>query len=237
MRLLLSTLLFIAPHAIAEYKFGFASTSVNRLDWNRQTENKSTKRDFTYLEIEGGALFSWGEVYGFFDYENIGKTGVDVRTAAKGSLNYYLLQTPLSIYLHVYDFNADGFAEQNRVIGLGYSFAGNGWFFKPFLGFHDVSQTFFSGPNGYMGGCVVAYNFKIANQSFMAADWHEYEFDRAKPYARGQGGKRYGHNGAVSLWWNAPLNFSPGIQWRYATDKLGTPGTLGALITTLKYNF
>lgn len=222
--------------ASAEYKFGFASTSLNRLDWNRQTEDKSTKRDFSYLEIEGGAQFSWGEVYGFFDYENIGKAGTDVRTAAKGSLNYYLLETPLSIYLHVYDFNADGFAEQNRVVGLGYSFDGNGWFFKPFLGFHDVSQTFFSGPNGYMAGWVVAYNFKISSQLFMIADWHEFEFDRANEYAAGQGGKRYGHNGALSLWWNAPHNLSPGLQWRYATDKLGTPGTLGALITTLKYN-
>ena len=31
---------------------------------------KSHKDDFGYLEFEGGANFGWGEMYGFFDWEN-----------------------------------------------------------------------------------------------------------------------------------------------------------------------
>ncbi|WP_436405626.1 outer membrane protein OmpK, partial [Escherichia coli] len=40
---------------------------------SRTTEKSSTKShkdDFGYLELEGGANFSWGEMYGFFDWEN-----------------------------------------------------------------------------------------------------------------------------------------------------------------------
>lgn len=43
-------------------------------DWTSRTTEKSSakshKDDFGYLELEGGANFSWGEMYGFFDWEN-----------------------------------------------------------------------------------------------------------------------------------------------------------------------
>lgn len=223
--------------AHAEFKSGFGDVSVNRLDWTGGTERKSTKEDFTFLEIEGGGDFSWGDLYGFFDYENPGFTGQDTRSASKGVINYYLFGTKLSLYGHIYDFNAHGFAEQNRVYGLGYSLSGKGWWFKPFLGVNDVQQTYFSGMNGYMGGWVVGYMLDIAGQKFMLSDWHEIEFARRRSYAAGQGGNTSSHNGALSLWWFAPHNLSPGLQYRYAHSKLGTPGSLGAVIYSLKYLF
>ncbi len=64
--------------ASAEMKWGFADASLNYLEWNRSTEEKSLKRSFAYLELEGGGRFNWGELYGFFDLENPGHTGQPV---------------------------------------------------------------------------------------------------------------------------------------------------------------
>ncbi len=219
--------------AQAEYKFGFADVSYNFLDWSQGTEDKSTKRDFSYLELEGYAQYDWGDLYGFFDYENPGHKGDEVRTAFKGAMLRKILGG-LSIYAGVYNFAAHGFYEQSRVLGLGYFLEGKGWWFKPWIGFHDVSQRFFSGPNGYILGWTVGYNFEVLSEKFMIADWHEFEFDRKKAYAAGNGGNQAAHNGALSVWWNLRDNMSAGIQGRYATDKLGTPGSLGAIIYTVK---
>lgn len=230
----LIALLMAGAHA--EMKSSFGNLSLNHLDWSRGTEKKSTKEDFLFAEVEGGADYSWGDLYGFFDYENPGKTGHDVRSAGKGVINYYVLGK-LSLYAHLYNFTAHGFSEQNRVFGFGYNLNGKGWFFKPFLGVNDVSQTFFSGMNGYMGGWVFGYFFNLFDQSFMLADWHEIEFARKRSYAAGQGGNTSSTNGAASLWWNSKWKASLGVQYRYAHSKLGTAGSLGAVIYSVKYLF
>lgn len=214
---------------------GFADVSYNRLDWDAGTEGKSIKRDFNYLEIEAGAQYGWGELYGFFDLENPAMPSGDVRTAGKGSINYSLFSTKLSLYGHVYNFTALGFSEQNRVLGLGYSWGGPGWWFKPFVGVHDVTQTYTSGFNGYMAGWVLGYFFTVKKQTFMLSNWHEHEFSRQRAYTRGNGGKTTSHNGAAALWWAPPSKLSLGVQWRYATDKLGTPGAMNAMIYTIKF--
>lgn len=223
--------------AMADYQWGFANMSLNYLDWDRGTENKSTKQDFSYIEIEGGSQYSWGDLYGFFDIENFGKAGDEVRTASKGAVNYYLGQTKFGLYAHQYSFHSLGFSEQNRVIGFGYSWTGDGWWIKPFIGLHDVSQTFYSGSNGYMAGWVLGYNFTAFNQKFLLVDWHEIEFERNVRYAAGNGNSRSGINGALSLWWSINTQIAIGQQWRYATNKLGTGGDMGAWISTLKINF
>lgn len=240
--LVFSVLIFSSLGVHADYQWGFGNVSLNYLDWDQQTEDKSTKKDFTFLEIEGGAQHSWGELYGFFDLEEVGKTGDEVRTASKGVLRYYLGKSNVSIYAHVYDFNAAGFAEQNRVLGLGYQLTGEtapgqAWWFKPFLGFHDVSQTFFNGSNGYMAGWIIGYSFQISTQNFLFTDWHEYEFSRKEAYAAGNGRQTTSHNGAAAIWWMINKEITLGLQYRYANDKLGTEGNMGAVITTVKYNF
>lgn len=64
-----ATLLALPQLVHAEFKGGFADIGLHYLDWTsdttRKTSNKSHKDDFGYLEIEGGANFSWGELYGF----------------------------------------------------------------------------------------------------------------------------------------------------------------------------
>ncbi len=227
--------IFSSP-CFSAYQWGFGNLSLNYLDWDDKTESKSAKRDFTYLEIEGGAQFDWGELYGFFDLENLGEGGDLFRTASKGVMRYYIAKTPVSVYAHVYDFHSLGFSEQNRVLGLGYQFTGEGWWFKPFLGVHHVSQTYFSGTNGFMGGWIIGYAFKVKEQSFLATNWHEWEFSRDKDYAAGNGNKKQSQNGAAALWWNTTPDFGLGIQWRYARDKLGTAGGMNAAIFTIKYN-
>lgn len=56
------------------YQNGFANINVNYLDWSHRTVQKSKntthKKDFAYIELEGGANFKWGELYGFIDLEN-----------------------------------------------------------------------------------------------------------------------------------------------------------------------
>lgn len=229
--------LLFAGTASAAYEWGFGDVSLNHLAWDAPTKAKSTKSDFDYLEFEGGAQYSWGETYGFFDIENIGRRGEVLRTAAKGSLRYYLGKSGFSAYGHVYNFTQPGFAEQNRVYGFGYQVTGKNWWVKPFLGFHDVTQTYFNGSNGFMGGWVVGYGFKIGRQEFLAADWHELEFARRDDYAFANGNRHVSQNGALSLWWSATKNVNPGVQWRYAVDKLGTAGEMNAAIFTLKYLF
>lgn len=230
-------ILLVTPSAFAKYQWGFANVSLNYLDWDSATEKKSTKEDFAYVELEGGGQFSWGELYGFFDLENLGYASDEMRAAGKGSIRYYLGRSNFSIYTHVYNFSEKGFSEQNRVLGLGYQFTTPTAWVKPFLGVHDVTQTYFSGLNGYMGGWVIGYGFRVADQSFLFTSWHELEFARKEAYAAGNGGKRLSHNGAAAIWWNALAQITIGAQWRYATDKLGTAGRMNAGIATIKYNF
>jgi hypothetical protein len=235
--LLLLASAFGSTSCFATYEWGFADVSLNHLDWSADTEGKSTKTDFNYLELEGGAGYSWGDLYGFFDMENVGKDGSIVRTAAKGVARWTVPHTDLSLYGHVYNFTQIGFSEQNRVLGLGYTFQGKWGWLKPFLGKHDVSQTYFSGSNGFMGGWVFYIPIKVSGQSFSVTDWHEIEFDRADAYAATYGGKTTSHNGALAAWWDIVPAVTVGLQWRYATDKLGTKGAMNAGIGTLRYNF
>lgn len=234
--ILLTSMTAAAADAVA-YKFGWADFSVNRLDWNEGTKLKSEKQDFYYLEFEGAAQFDWGDLYGFFDIENPGKPADETHTAAKGQVRYYLFDTPFSLYGQVYNFAVQGFSEQNDVVGLGYQLVLGGFQFKPFLGFHEIQSTIVSGFNGYMGGWFVSYTFHLIGESFMLADWHEIEFARNALAAQGNGGSTVGHNGAASIWWTPTPRLTPGFQWRYAIDKLGTPGKLDAQIFSLKYNF
>ncbi|USE35949.1 outer membrane protein OmpK [Endozoicomonas sp. SCSIO W0465] len=225
--------------ASADYLYGFGNVSISRLDWTDETEEDTGKKDFTFLEIEGGAGFDWGEVYGFFDLENPHKKneesdGDGRRTAMKGTLRYYLGSTPFNIYAHIYDFDSAGFTEQNRLLGVGFNYQNANTFFKPFLAVNNTNTSAgFSGFNGYVAGWVAGYSFSLLEQSFMATNWNEYEFDRDTQY--GNVGKD-GWNGAAALWWNANEKITLGLQYRYADDKLGLPTYQDGLVYTLKYN-
>ncbi|MGB0895257.1 MAG: outer membrane protein OmpK [Parashewanella sp.] len=248
----------------AEQYYGFMSASVNYLDWTEKAESRTNpaeegrgghKADFFYLELEGGAGYDWGDVYGFVDFENAqnintserkfkGTVPRSFRIAAKGSIAYNIGKTNWNAYGHIYSLTVarGGFFDQNVVLGTSYDInTDSGFWMKPFIGLHYENHQFAgSGFNGYMAGWVLGYNFKAAGQDFMVSQWHETEFAREDQF-RGTNGKRrldkMGHNGAVSLWWNATKSFTAGIQYRYADQKLGTATYHDAVIFTAKYNF
>lgn len=232
------------------YQNGFADINVNYLDWSHRTESKSEnttrKKDFAYIELEGGANFKWGELYGFFDVENPfhkrrTEPGRNQRYTIKTTGRFYLGESGFNVYGHVYGtWSMPGakyggnFHEVNTLYGLGYNTSFGDLWFKPFVAMHYVDQTYYSGNNGYVVGWVAGYGFKMFEENFMITNWHEMEFARHKRY--GNGG-RDGVNGAVSFWWNATENLAAGIQYRYADNKLGDDFYQDGIIYTLKYTF
>ena len=236
--------------------WSFANVSVNYLDWSNGTEartaSNAAKSDFTFVEIEGGVGYSWGEFYGFFDFENPTNDQFDessggkdnFRTAGKITSHIYLGGSPLSIYAHLYDFRDYGFnaREQDQILGLGYRTTfGNGLWFKPFIGAARVQSDGYTGMNGFMAGWVAGYDFSALNQNFSVTNWHEQTFGRDDEYLEQNyvGGKAgsVGTNGALSLWWHPSELITTGVQYRYSDNKLGTPNAYqNAMIYSVKLN-
>ena len=224
--------------ASADYLYGFANISINRLDWTDKTESRAGKKDFTYLELEGGAGFDWGEIYGFIDLENPHKSNKDGRsTSMKGTIRYNLGFAGLNLYGHIYDLNGAGFYEQNRLLGLGYNYRNGSFFFQPFLAVNNTESSNMGNPvsgfNGYVAGWVLAYGFNLMNQDLVFSNWNEYEFDREAQYVGGKSGV----NGAAALWWNPNEKITLGFQYRYANDKLGSATYQDGFVYSVKYNF
>ncbi|WP_386082671.1 outer membrane protein OmpK [Vreelandella sp. F11] len=243
------------PHPL-DRLWSFANVSVNYLDWSNGTEDRTAsnaaKSDFMFLEIEGGAGFSWGEFYGFFDFENPTNDQFDessggkdnFRTAGKVTSHIYLGDSPLSIYAHLYDFRDYGYnsREQDQILGLGYRTTfDNGLWFKPFIGAARVQSNSYTGMNGYMAGWVAGYDFNALNQNFSVTNWHEQTFGRDDDYLEqnyvGDKAGSVGTNGALSLWWHPSDLITTGIQYRYSENKLGTPNDYqNAVIYSVKLN-
>ncbi len=231
------TCFLVSQNSSADYLWGFGDLSLNYLDWGDGTENKAAfKRDFSYVELEGGAQYDWGDLYGFFDLEKWDKSGNEQRTASKGIVHYYLGKTPFSLYGHVYSFSMNGFSDQNRVLGFGYRIMNKNFFFKPFIGYHSAVGSIYTGRNGFMAGWFMMYFFNLFEEQWRAVSWHESEYDRNENYAAGNGNENNSINGAVSLWWLTTDKINLGLQYRYARDKLGTAGYMNAMIFTLRYN-
>ena len=156
-----------APTALAANDWSFKNVSVNWLDWSDGTETRTNagffggKKDFAYLELEGGCGGDWGEAYGFFDIENPGKgwdkSGKDDsrRVASKAVVRFNVAEVgglPLQVYTHLYDVREDGFFDQNRVLGLGTSWRSGNFWVKPFIGAH---QELKSGVGAHFNGCLL----------------------------------------------------------------------------------
>jgi hypothetical protein len=249
----------VALPAHADYLYGFGGVYVDHQNWDHgptsieyNNGGDVADRNQLVLGVEGGAGFTWGDVYGFFDYESPGKGANDRKTSFKGSTHIYLGDSGLSAYAQVYDHQSQGMDEQNRVLGIGYTkLAGDNWWFKPWVGIHDVDYsdsfsatgTRINGSNGYMLGWTAGYRFQAFNQNFTLVNWNEVEFDRKGSYATINGGDT-GVNGAISLMWNANEHITTGLSYRYFANKLGVNNpatdnqTYGdALIYRLQYNF
>ncbi|MCG7499499.1 hypothetical protein MHO82_21775 [Vibrio sp. Of7-15] len=227
--------------AQAEYLYGFGSMYVDQQMWDQGFENGKSisDRNQLVLGIEGGAGFDWGQIYGFYDYEGVDRSGDDRGASTKGTIHYNLTESGVSLYAQVYNTDTDsGFHEQNRVLGLGYTgLKGDGWAFTPFVGAHQINTVGgISGSNGGMLGWVGFYNTDFAGQNFTFSTWGEYEFNRNDEYAAAQGGKE-GLNGSFNAMWNVTEDWSTGVLYRFTHNKLGRDDYGDLLIYRVQYNF
>ncbi|GAK85280.1 putative exported protein precursor [Vibrio ponticus] len=245
-----------AVPAQAEYLFGFGSMYVDYQVWDQGIGNDKdnfggdvSNRNQAVIGIEGGAVFDWGQIYGFYDYEGVDRSGDDRGASAKGTIHYNLTESGVSLYAQVYNTDADKSAlhEQNRVLGLGYTgLKGDGWAFTPFIGFHQINTDGgISGSNGGMFGYVGYYNTDIGGQNFTFSTWNELEFARNDEYSRLQSTtagssedpESWGLNGSLNAMWNVTDNISTGILYRYTVNKLARKDYQDLLIYRVQYNF
>jgi hypothetical protein len=226
----------------------FKDISVNYLDWTSSTEQRSFQRDFGYLELEGGAGFSWGDIYGFADLENPTRSydGIPMsnrRYVFKPVIDIKLFDSAWYLYAQDYNLYSKDFYVSNFIAGLSYKYIKDGLLFQPFLAPHYQQSTYYSGFNGYMFGWLLNYDFSLNKQKFTISQWHENEFNRVEKHyllddgSRTSDGESYGVQGALSLWWHPINEITTGIQYRYALYKLGYYGYQDGFIYTLKYNF
>ena len=238
---ILCMLLFIGVIVNAKPIYTFKNVSINYLDWSSSTENKTSHNDFSYLELEGGAGYSWGDFYGFVDIENPtqnynSKSPNDRRYALKPIFDINLVDN-IDIHIQDYYFKSKSYYVNNFVIGLSYFYANENFWIRPAIGIHHQDNTYGSGKNGYMFRWALNYNFNAICESFSLSQWHEIEFDKAKKHYQFSDGKSKGTNGALSLWWNINKKYTAGLQYRYADHKLGFNEYQHAYIYSLKYNF
>lgn len=232
-----------AVPAQAEYLYGWGDVSVNYLDWSNGTEDRSGgfKNDFMFLELEGGAGFTWGELYGFADFEFQDSTPAadsGMAMSTKGSIAVKTGLKELRFYAQTYSTENQGFHARNTVGGLSYNFSGDNWYFNPWVGLHYTNTVGFADLNGGMAGWVAGYNFNLGEAKFSITNWHETEFAREDDYlATNSETDDLSYNGALAAWWHATDSVSTGVQYRYAHNKLGQPQTDNAIIYTVKYNF
>lgn len=256
----LSIAAYATPHyAAADY--AFANVGVQYLDWTDKTVSKTShsglgkKKSFPYMEFEGGAGGSWGDIYGFIDFENPGKDpnnaadpARDSRTAFKvvGRLKMTEVSgLPVMLYGRFYNFNDNGFTDQDRMIGLGTDVSAGKLSIKPFVAFRNEYKTNVSGKaNGGMIGFTASYPLQVMDKNVRLSWWHDTEFGRKDPFlvmADGNGtrvtGSSVGHNGGIGAFYNINKQMTAGISYRYAYNKLGTVGLSDGLIYSLKYNF
>ncbi len=236
----------IAP-AHAAYLNGFGDVSVNYLHWSKGTQSAGRapyQKNFTYLELEGGANYTWGELYGYVDWNNPTKAGDMMGTSLKGTIAVKTGLAQLRAYGQFFNTSSQGFTAQHAVLGLSYPLSGQNWYFVPYIGVNDSVTTNegmgtkFSGLNGGAIGWTAGYNFAIGQQSFSLTNWSESFFSRSHKYIAASGdANRINANGALALWWNITPHLTTGVQYRYSFANLGTVGNQNAVITSLKYNF
>ena len=243
---LLST--FASAALTAQMLYSYSNVELSYLDWTKNTQAKSSQRDFAYLSLESGARWDWGEFYGIANIENPHKSYSSraPHNQRYNALADFDLEIKSGFRFHLQDFNIESQAYKlnELVVGLAYKFENSkGDFFRPYIGFNRVDDTYFKDFNGFKGGWTLMYNFSLLEQKLFLFNWNEIDFLRKKSYYQlndgtliGDGAS-YGLNGAASLWWLINKPFTAGLQYRYAKNKLGSSSYQSGMIYTLKYNF
>lgn len=173
---------FLFSPAMAEQLYSFSNVSLNYLNWGSNAE-RTGKEDNLFAELEGGAGYTWGELYGFFDVENLGEGSGDITYFGKGMMDVYLGETNWMFHTHVASAWGGSWHDMSTFAGIAYKFSGdNGAFFKPYLAARHTNSNDYTGMNGYQLGFAWAYPFQVGEQQFTLAQWHETDFDRDDQY-------------------------------------------------------
>jgi hypothetical protein len=237
--------IFLIPLFLyADFLYSFKNISFNYFDWDKTSQEEAYKEDFSYFELEGGFGYDAIEFYGFFNLENpLHSYNDDLRYVAFVDTDYKLFNE-FRIHFQAFNLNSHNYYVNDPVLGVSYKFVSNfGLWFRPFLGFHYTYDTYYKGLNGYMGGWLFSYDFKIASKKFNIFNWNEIEFGRKKEFYQDSNsnpigdGDSWGLNGAVSGWFFPTDSLSLGVQYRYAKNKLGKNIYQSGVIYSIKYYF
>lgn len=220
---------------LAEESKGFTSVSYNNMDWDGKTDNQ-------YIEVEKGGVYNWGTFYGFVDVEQFDKysSSEDVKLSVK---TVFTVNQEIGIndYVQIFAYAEKDFQVLDAVYGKQLTFNGDKWWFNPFAGIqysainNNFANTSFEGVNGAMIGWTAGYSI---TDKIQITNWHEFTTMRSSEYLATSGETSdLGMNGALSAWYHFTPNFTTGIQWRYADNKLGSSHGSNAIIYTVKVNF
>lgn len=224
----------------------FSNVSLNKLDWSTGTQERAPHlKDFTFIELEGGAGYNWGDIYSFLDIEDFAnyESREDVKLSGKIVANIYTPVENVNVYHQTFFVSTDGFRTTDHVLGVSYRTDVLDVKLTPFVGvqYSNLDASWhegFSGKNGYMAGWTAMYDFQVGSENFSLTNWHEILFARNNEYLRlSNEVKELGHNGALALWWHPTIHLTTGVQYRYGDNKIGGNGNVNAAIYTVKYNF
>ncbi|EPQ5852998.1 outer membrane protein OmpK [Klebsiella variicola] len=226
----------------AKQKYGWGNVHLDYQSWDSGFQDLNNEQ--TLVGIEGGIGFDWGEMFGFYDYENILDKAGNQGQTMNGEAHIYLGGTGLSLFGKIYNSQSPNFKETNQFIGFGYtSLKGEEWWFKPWVGRQYINAQNNFGPasdingfNGFSIGWNAGYAFKFLKQDLLLSNWNEIELDRNDDYASNNFG-REGFNGGVNLTLKITDDISTTFMYRYFYHKLGANGYGDILIYRVAYNF
>jgi len=238
----LLVLVLVSLSAAAEQKYGWGNIHFDYQSWDAGV--KDLEYEQALIGIEGGMGFDWGEMYGFYDFENILDHEGNQGQTANGEIHTYLWNTGGSLFTKVYNSQSPDFKETNQFIGIGYTdLKGDDWWFKPWIARQYVTAHNNFGPaydinglNGFTLGWNAGYAFQLFNHNFLLSNWNEIELDRNSDYSANNNGSE-GLNGGLNLTWKITSHISTTVMYRYFYNKLGADGYGDILIYRLAYDF
>lgn len=194
----------VAFSSLAEQQYGWGNIHFDYQSWDAGV--KDLEYEQALIGIEGGIGFDWGEMYGFYDFENILDDEGNQGQTANGEIHTYLWKTGASLFTKVYNSQSPNFKETNQFIGLGYTdLKGDGWWFKPWIARQYITAHSNFGPaydinglNGFTIGWNAGYAFNLLNQDFLLSNWNEIELDRNDDYTANNHGSN-GLNGGLNI--------------------------------------
>lgn len=236
------TATLLVPSVYAESYSAWGNLHLDYQAWDHGVADNDFKQ--TLIGIEGGLNFSWGEFFGFYDFENIDKDSGEQGSTMSLQNHYYLGDSNFSLFSKVYSTQSPAIKETNSFLGFGYTdIGGDGWWFTPWVAanYTNVRNDFnvitdFNGLNGATVGWSAGYVFEFMGEDLLLTNWNEIELFRADDYATNNNGST-GLNGGLNLGWNITNNINATIMYRYYHNKLGADGYGDILIYRLAYTF